>query len=103
MRSHFSHPYVLYAGSYEGCGCGFNYGRGCPEVEDDAEYLAAARESVAQLVRYVRDSGVREIYSCWFDDEAEPTIQQRTVTPETLALPDFIFGKHELLKIDQDA
>jgi hypothetical protein len=103
VRSHFSHPHVLYAGSYEGCGCGFNYGREYPEAEDDADHLTAARESVAELVRYVRDSGVREIYSCSFDDEAKPTVHQRTVTPETLASPQFIFGDLELLRIDHHA
>lgn len=100
---HFSHPHVLYAGSYEGCGCGFNYGREYPEAEDDAENLIAARESAAELVRYVREARVLELYSCWFDDEAKPTAHQRTVTPETLASPDFIFGEQELLRIDHDA
>ena len=103
VRSHFSHPHVSYAGSYEGCGCGFNYGREYPEAEDDAEHLTAAHESVAELVRYVRDSGVREIYSCWFDDETKPTVRERTVTPEMLASPDFVFGEQELLRIDHDA
>ncbi len=103
VRSHFSHPHVLYAGSYEGCGCGFNYGREYPEVEADAEHLTAARESVAEFVRYVRDSSVREIYSCWFDDETKPTVRERSVTPETLALPDFVFGEQELLRIDHAA
>lgn len=27
VRTHFHYPHVLYAGSYEGCGCGFSYGR----------------------------------------------------------------------------
>jgi hypothetical protein len=103
VRSHFTHPHVLYAGSYEGCGCGFNYGRQYPEVEDEAEHLTAARESVAELVRYVRGSGVREIYSCWFDDEAKPTLHERTITPETLASPDFVFGEQELLRVNYEA
>jgi len=103
VHSHFSHPHVLYAGSYEGCGCGFNYGREYPEAEDDAAHLTAACQSVAELVRSVRDSGVREIYSCWFDDEAKPTVHQRTITPETLASPEFVFGDRELLRIDYEA
>jgi hypothetical protein len=103
VRSHFSHPHVLYAGSYEGCGCGFNYGRQYPEAEDDTEHLRAARESVTELVRYVRDSRVREIYCCWFDDESKPMVQQRTVKSELLASPDLVFGERELLVIDLDA
>ena len=103
VRLHFSHPHILYAGSYEGCGCGFNYGREYPEAEDDAEHLTAARESIAELVRYVRESNVLEIYSCWMDDEAKPTVHQRTVTPETLASPGFVFRERELLTIDHDS
>lgn len=102
VRSHFSLPHVLYAGSYEGCGCGFNFGREYPEAEDDEEHLIAARESVAELVRYVRNSGVREIYSCWFDDEVKPTTHERALTPDTLALPDFFFCEQELVRIVHD-
>jgi hypothetical protein len=93
---------VVYAGSYEGCGCGFNFGREYPDVEDDAEHSTAARESVAELVRFVRESRVREIFSCEFDDESKPTVQERTVTPDRLASPDFFFRERELLKIDHD-
>lgn len=101
VRSHFNHPHVLYVGSYEGCGCGFNYGRECPDVEVDAAHLTAARESVAELVRYVQYSGVREIYSCQFDDEAKPVTRRRTVTLQLLASPDFVFGDRELLTVFQ--
>jgi hypothetical protein len=102
VRSHFSNPHVLYAGSYEGCGCGFNYGREHPEREDYPEHLASAKESVAELVRYVHESGVREIYCCWFGDESEPTAHKRTVTPAILGTQDFFFRKRELLTVDRD-
>jgi hypothetical protein len=100
VRSHFSHTQVLYAGSYEGCGCGFNFGREYPDDETDEGHLTAARESLVELVRYVRESRVQEIYSCWFDDEAQPTVHQRTITPEVLASPDFVFQQQELLRIN---
>jgi hypothetical protein len=103
VRSHFQFPHVLYAGSYEGCGCGFNFGREYPSDEDDPKHLTVARESVADLIRYVRESGVRQIYSCWFDDEAKPTAHERTVKPEALAAQDFFFREQELLSIDHDA
>lgn len=63
-------------------------------------HLTAARESLVELVRYVRESRVQEIYSCWFDDEAQPTVHQRTITPEVLASPDFVFQQQELLRIN---
>lgn len=99
VRSCFSLPHVLYAGSYEGCGCGFNYGREYPEAEVDPEHLLAARESVAQLVQYVKDWNVREIYCS--ESGGEMAInRKRTVTLEQLAASDFVFGMQELLTID---
>lgn len=99
VREHFNHLNVVCAGSYEGCACGFNYGREYPEYETEEGHLVAARESVAELVRYIRESNVREIYCCWFDDEAKPILHYRTVTPEALMAADFVFQQQELLKI----
>jgi len=100
VRAHFSHPQVLYAGSYEGCGCGFDFGREYPEAEDEPEQLIAAAQSVEELVRYVRELRVLQIYTCWFGDEAQPTLHERTVTPATLASQEFFFREQELLSID---
>lgn len=100
VRTHFDYAHVLYAGSYEGCGCGFNFGRQYPDLETDPEYFIASRESLAQLVQYVRESGVKEIYACWGGDEGVSTVHQRVVPPDTLASPDFFFREQELLKIE---
>lgn len=99
VRTHFSHAHVRYAGSYEGCGCGFNFARQYPDFEDDLKHLAVARESVAELLRYVVEYQVREIYVCWFGDEAKPTVHHRTITPNELIVPDFFFREQELLEI----
>ena len=100
VRSHFSVPTVLFAGSYEGCSCGFNYGRGDdPEYDDDEEQLLAARESVAELVRYVRENSVKELYACCFDDEALPRESERWVAVDDLSSPTFQFIKRQLLRI----
>jgi GGDEF domain-containing protein len=40
VRSHFSLSHVLYAGSYEGCGCGFNFGREYPDAEGDERLVS---------------------------------------------------------------
>jgi hypothetical protein len=36
-------------------------------------------------------------------DETKPTARERTVTPETLASPAFVFEEQELLRIDHGA
>jgi hypothetical protein len=100
VRSHFRHPHVLYAGSYEGCACGFNYGREHPESESDPNHLAAARESMAALVQYILENNVLEVYSCWMDDEAKPPLYRWLFKPRTLASAGFIFQDRELLTIE---
>lgn len=99
VRAHFSTPYVVLAGSYEKCSCGFNYGREYPDYEDDKDHLLVARESVVELVSYIRNNNVKEIYSCWFDDEALPQESERTVMVEELLSSTFVFKQKELLHI----
>ncbi len=99
VRKHFSIPNVVFAGSYEGCSCGFNYGREYPDYEDDKEHLNAARESVGQLVTYIRNNEIKELYACWFDDESLSQVAERTVTIEELSSPTFVFNQKELLRV----
>jgi hypothetical protein len=51
VKQHFSKPHVYYAGAFEGCGCGFQYGREFPGVEVDHEQLAEAEECRAEFMR----------------------------------------------------
>ena len=99
VRAHFSTSYVVLAGSYERCSCGFNYGREYPDDEDDKDHLLVARESVEELVNYVRKNNVTEIYSCMFNEEALPKESERTVMVEELLSSTFVFKQKELLHI----
>ena len=51
VRRQFSKPFVYYAGSHEGCGCGFQYGE-YEEFEEDAD-LADKRDSRRRLVEFL--------------------------------------------------
>jgi hypothetical protein len=97
VQKHFSMPNIVFAGSYEGCSCGFNYGREYPDDENDEIHLCAARESITELITYIRNNRVKEIYACWFDDEGLSQQTQRTVAIEELSSPAFVFKKKELL------
>jgi len=103
VRAHFSTSYVVLAGSYERCSCGFNYGKEYSDYEDDKDHLLVARESVEELVNYVRKNNVTEIYSCWFDDEALPKESERTVTVGELLSSTFVFKQKELLHITKSS
>jgi len=102
VRKHFSLPNVIFAGSYEGCSCGFNYGRQYPDNQDDKDHLRAARESVVALVEYVRDNEVMELYACWFGDESLPHVTERAVSIEELSSATFFFRDKELLHVEAE-
>ena len=88
MRAKFDLPHVVFAGSYEGCSCGFDLGGDSPEEEAESEdHAVAARESVAELRRYVAENRVLQLYTCWFDDEAEPHSSLATIALDDLAEP----------------
>lgn len=49
VKKQFTKPFVVCAGSYGGCACGFSYGQTPIADETDAREDALARESVRQL------------------------------------------------------
>src|SRR5512140_3754774 len=66
VRVHFSWPNVYYAGSHEGCGCGFSYNQMPEELQDQADELQR-REAVAALRRYVERAialGPVQLFAC---------------------------------------
>jgi hypothetical protein len=88
------------AGSYEGCGCGFNYGREYPDDQVDPDHLLAAKESVAALVDYIRANNVTQVYACW--DGSGPRYNkqsERVVSVEELQSPAFVFKENELIHL----
>ncbi len=99
VRKHFSSQYIVYAGSYEGCSCGFNYGREYPDYEDSHDDLLAAEESRIELLTYIRKNDVIELYSCWEGDQALPKELERTIKNLELQLPTFVFREKELLHL----
>ena len=92
VRVQFSRPHVVYAGSHEGCGCGFEYGRWEGEKPEQA---AAARATVAALRAYV--AGVLEagepveLYACWEGEQGEAPAHRLALTPDDLGGPAFWF------------
>jgi hypothetical protein len=103
VRAQFSEAHVYYAGSHEGCGCGFQYGE-YPEFEDEerprkraslnhfAEYLDREMASGAQI----------RIFACWEGDQALPAEYRRELTPNALRRDDFFFLQREILVMRGD-
>lgn len=100
VRSHFSKSHVYFVGTYEGCGCAFNFGRDYPDWEVEEEELVAARQSIDSLSSYIRETGAEELYWCSSEEEDEPPASFRRVTLEQLRSKAFAFQERELLTIE---
>jgi len=84
VKKQFTKPFVAYAGSFEGCSCGFSYDEELSEDEDDAKRDILARESVKQLSEYLTDivkKGFVEIFTCWDGDQEVKPEERIVVTP----------------------
>lgn len=100
---HFSLRHIRQAGSHTSCGCGFNEGRQYPEVYDDAEAERRdALRSSAELVKYIREHQVEEVYSCWSGDEGEAKVFDREVAPEEFLEDGFFFREREYFRLKRD-
>jgi hypothetical protein len=103
VRRQFSKPCVYYAGSHEGCGCGFQYG----EYESDSAELAATRESRRRLAEFVaialQHQSEVELFACWDGDQAAEPEHRGRMRPADLARDPVYFQEKELLVISETA
>lgn len=97
VRQQFGVPHVYYAGSHEGCGCGFQLGE-YPEIDD--EDAPRKRETLQSLASYL-DAQLSlgrsiELFACWSGGEAEVPEQRRAVSTAELRAEQFYFhdGEH---------
>ena len=96
--SQFTKAHVAYAGSHEGCGCGFQYGE-YPEFREPDEAVAR-RASLDQFAAYLAGELARvgpiELYACWEGDQTAPVEHRRALTPLVLQSEEFFFLQKEL-------
>ncbi|WPD22298.1 MAG: hypothetical protein SD837_19160 [Candidatus Electrothrix scaldis] len=90
--------YVLYAGSHEGCGCGF-IKEG--EVGEQLEMVQSNYKQLASYLQKLRTSGYNiEIFVCWEGGQgAEPELRQR-INVETLVMEGFEFQEKTYYEIE---
>ena len=98
VDSQFRTGNVVYAGSYEGCGCGFQYGEYPAESYEPGE-LRQRRDSLDAFAKYLRAElsrvGTIEVFACWDGDQGLEPVHHRTLTPAALERDDFFFIKRE--------
>jgi hypothetical protein len=100
VRAHFSWPNVYYAGSHEGCGCGFAYD-GVPGEFDDETEQAKRRACVEALRRYVLDAtaiGPVQLFACWEGEQGFPEKDRIHAEPAALGGEAFEFEQLRMLE-----
>jgi hypothetical protein len=106
VRSQFEKSNLVYAGSYEGCGCGFQLGEYPSEQSDPAE-MAQRRKSLHDFAAYLREElprvGALQVFACWDGDQEKPPEHHRALTPASLEADTFYFLEKELSTIGPDA
>jgi len=94
VRAHFRKAFIYYAGSHEGCGCGFAYGRWPADGEDYTREDAAARRSVRRLSEYLASAardGAIELLACWQGEQEAPPDEYVIVSSSEIGGPSFSF------------
>ncbi|MCX6898680.1 MAG: hypothetical protein NT105_08280 [Verrucomicrobia bacterium] len=80
----FQLAHVRYAGSFEGCGCGF----GACVIEEDPdppdEHELAGRVSRERLYDYIIKNQVNALYCCWAGDEGQAIKHSEVLDPEKI-------------------
>ena len=101
VRKHFDVAHIRLAGTYEKCGCAFNYGREYPDDEDDPKELLLAEESRKKLFEYLKKYNVKQIYPCWAGDELKRPVGHRIITIDKIKVNEFVFNDRELLTLNE--
>ncbi|MBB1521376.1 hypothetical protein [Aquipseudomonas guryensis] len=99
VRERFSVPHVYYAGSHEGCGCGFSKDG---EVGEDLEKCLGNYAALGQTVRKAMSQGAKvELFACWEGDQTRKPESFLSITPAMLESRAFEFKQLELVRMEQ--
>jgi len=97
----FSLPYVYYAGSHEGCGCGFSKDG---EVGPELEHYQANYRSLGHTIRAALAQGSKvEVFTCWEGDQGDMPEFIESITPTELEAPNFELKELQFLHVTHDA
>jgi hypothetical protein len=96
MRDRFSLPFVYFAGSHLGCGCGFQK----YENDDERDQTQANYTALADAIREVLQAGSSiEVFTCWEGDHGREPELLESVAVSDLLLPEFELKERQLLRV----
>jgi hypothetical protein len=102
VKKQFTKPFIVYAGAFTGCSCGFSYDATPIEDEEDARDDALSRESVRCLSEYLSNAvktGPVEIFACWAGDDEDEPEERLAVTPTYFGGEQFEFKEKQFLVV----
>lgn len=89
IAKQFKYKNIAYAGSHEGCGCGF-FKEG--EEGQELKIRQANYEALAYYLTSLKFSGSKiELFSCWEGDQGKEPEYREKVTLKELVAPEFEF------------
>lgn len=106
-KQQFSVNHILYAGSSEGCGCGFKHALidktdvWLNVVNDDLPDESQLNQQVLleYIERFTQPEDAVEIFACWDGDFACSPEWKESITKETLIHKDFYFKERGFYSI----
>lgn len=88
VRDKFKKPCVYYAGSWQGCGCGWFSEEAGSETKEDREDAERTKQSLADLRSTVEalleNHDTVELFLCWEGSQGESPRRRITLTVEDL-------------------
>ena len=101
VRKQFSTTHVYYAGSHEGCGCGFFKEAREPEefenVQENYKNLALTIKNAVEAGRKI------QLFSCWEDDQAKQPEIKVSIGLSEIVNPEFEFKELNFLNVVSNA
>lgn len=98
VKKQFTLPEVAYAGSHEGCGCGF--------LKDGAvgEELEDVDENYHKLASYIKGLQTKgasiQLFSCWEGEQTSPAESNETIRVSDLMTKEFEFKEKALYRLN---
>ncbi len=100
VAKQFTKSYVFYAGSHEGCGCGFSFGQMPIDDEEDEKQDKAARKSNEALKQYlIENLGSIEVFACWDGDQTMHPKTKMTLDPHEISGETFDINEPVLFEL----
>jgi hypothetical protein len=104
-RGQFTKKRMLYLGSDEGCGCGFQ--RENDWMSDVPKERESKRENQRRLADYLatclEDEESIELFGCWSGDEQEAPVREREIDVADLLDERFFFIEKERIVVKKKA